>query len=272
VKLPDRDIVLAGGKLVCPAYPVPRDNWQAHLVKHPIGLRGIVSNPRATDWNREKWDEVAPPVITPAQRTSILGCMRAPSFGGTGCALPEINGTRGRTDLTAMACYDRTFCPGSLIASCETLLNPTTGLGDRYADVAKEMLDRLTDPDAVEVNRSDLNDVFSGICRRATSLADLTNVLVLSVGTPLAFGAPVASISRGDGVRAEFYVRGKDKHLRDKLVWRTTYRVPDATVNPMARLSFLWEALPPITTGKLKPLSEIRIVPRPWWVRETQQP
>lgn len=246
MKLPSREYSLPEG-LRCPVQEIHRANWQAHLVRHPLGVLTLARGGGREGWNREGWDELVPPVVTGAEREALVKKITGLGQGTLRCRVPEFRGKRG-SDPDKVACYD---CPPQVAVPCEGILNG--GVGPRYAAVTEALLAAVEAGVAVVHTR----EVVTRALSRLWNAPDRWQQLVLlTVGMDDRQGMhPIVRITRADGVRAEFYLRGRN------LYWRTTYRY--VARGPAARLSFVMAmARPSVLTGHL---SDLAAVPRLWW-------
>lgn len=245
MRLPASTLTLAGG-LTCPTRVVPREVWLAHVVKHPLGLDALSRRDGPRRWNDEGWDQLQPPVIPASERDGLVKNIASLEVNGARCEVPEFRTKRAVSDLNDQACYR---CPNEVAGQCSWVLD---GVSRAYAGVIESMLSGFAAPDTVVVPRVELTLRLMRKLTRPEAWRDLT---VLSVGTDdRAQRSVIARISRADGVRAEFYLRGT------QLEWRTTWRKPPP--NPGAAMSFLLD-FPQVAPSVL--LSESCVVQRLWW-------
>ncbi len=220
---------------------VPDHVWQAHLLKHPLGLRALRWKP-ARPWNQEGWDRLDPPGITAEQRAAFVSEIGKLSLLGRSCGIGELRGQpAGAGDPE---CYG---CKPPLLEACRDRL-ATTGLPARYLQETESIVRRVVD--AVPVPRAKLTYRTIAALRDPTSLNDLA---VMSVGRD-ADGTALARISTAEGERVELYLEPPSR-----LLWRTTFRDPQAQVN--GRQKFLTMGVP--EDPKL-PMSEVFFVARDW--------
>lgn len=241
IRIPTRGVALPGG-LRCAPGEVRVAAWQAHLLKHPLGI-GAVRNERP--WNHEAWDVTTPPVVTQEQRERLSGRIVALDPGGDRCQVRELRGARSPE---AEPCYR---CQPSLLQQCAVLLDEADGVGRRYAAVIDALLGEVAEDRAMVVPRP---QVFGRLFRGLTRPAWIEAGIVVAVGVEGRSLAPTVRIARGDGTRADFWLNGTE------LVWRTTYRLPQVSVN--TRASFLMDH--PAPSPSLS-LSDVYVVPRGWW-------
>ena len=247
MKLPESPRSLPGG-LVCPDNDVERRVWQAHLLKHPLGVGALIEHDGAEPWNYEGWDTLEPPVITQARRDSIVKAITALQ-GSSECRLPELRG-RTESDPERLPCYD---CARNAFRTCETVFSSGEApvVAQEYLRVTLELLASVDSARGEIVPRGEFTRRALSLWWTPEAFAGLT---VAQVGT-LWGGKPLLWITRFDGVESQYYLEGK------KLRWKTTYRVklPTAT----SQLSFLVKTKNPI--AQAGDLSDKCIVPRQWW-------
>lgn len=241
IRIPTRGVALPGG-LRCAPGEVRVAAWQAHLLKHPLGIAAM-RNERP--WNHEAWDVTTPPVVTQEQRERLSGRIVALDPGGDRCQVRELRGARS---LEPEPCYR---CQPPLLHQCAALLDEADGVGRRYAAVIDALLAEVAEDRATVVPRLDLTRRLIGATRRPAWIEGGT---VLAVGIEGRHPRPTVRVARGDGTRADFWLNGTD------LVWRTTYRLPQVSVN--TRASFLMDH--PAPSPSLS-LSDVYVVPRGWW-------
>lgn len=252
MRLPNRDYVLEAG-LLCPSTSIEQRNWQAHVVKHPLGVGAIARRAGRDGWNTEGWDALEPPVVTERTRERLVGAIANAAQPGQRCGVPELRGRRGGSDPMRLACHD---CAPPLLQACDELVNPADGVGTRYADVTEQLLSAVAQGAGVEVSRQDFVRVVHSLWRSPDRLRGL---IVLTVGLdPRAARVPVVRLSRDDGVRAEFYLQEPNR-----LTWRTTYRMAEETRTAAARIGFLMSV--PRPAPGLGRLSDLCVVTRRWW-------
>ena len=240
IMIPSQAVSLAGG-LRCVPREVQLAAWQAHIVKHPLGVDAVR---QGAAWNREAWDSTRPAVVTAEQRAELTSGIQALGDATSRCGVRELRG--GRTPAAPKEpCY---VCEPPLLAQCAGLLDGA-GVGPRYAAATEALLRELAADRALEVPRPELS---RRLIARLRHPAWIEAGLVLAVG--LEHRQALVRIAKGDGTRSDFWLNGVN------LAWRTTYRVPVTTVN--TRWSFLLEH--PAPTPSL-PLSDVYVVPRGWW-------
>jgi hypothetical protein len=228
---------------------VAPDVWQAHLVKHPLGVSALRSR---QPWNHEGWDATTPPVVTADGREQLVRRILALGQGGERCEVREFRD--GRTpEAPKEPCYR---CPPSLLSLCSAVLGEPDGPGRRYAWVIEALLAEVAEDRATVVPSAEVS---------ARLLKGLARPAWIEAGTVLAVGVldggdgkprAVARIARGDGTRADFYFDASSLNL----TWRTTYRQRQSSVH--TRWSFLLQQ--PAPSPSL-PLSGFYVVPRGWW-------
>ncbi|WP_433935300.1 hypothetical protein AB3662_11375 [Sorangium cellulosum] len=237
--VPSRTVALPGG-LVAPPVEQKLTTWHAHLLKHPLGVHAVRGN---QPWNQEGWDRTVPPVVTAEQRERIAGRIMALRPNGMRCQVRELRGARSPE---AEPCY---ACQTPLVSLCAAILDEADGVGHRYAATIEALLTDVAEEAAVVIPRRDLSFRL---------IKSLTRPAWIEAGTVLAVGVdgktPMVRIARADGTRADFWLNGNG------LTWRTTYRMPQASVH--TQLSFMMDHFAPAPS---LPLSDVYVVPRRWW-------
>ena len=241
--VPSGALALAGG-LRCSPREVPLAVWQAHLVKHPLGLDALRSG---RPWNNEGWDTTTPPAVTAEARVRLVERIQALEDGSRRCGVREFRG--GHTPAAPEdPCYR---CASPLQPRCAAILDEPEGVGRRYAAVTAALLGEFAEQCAIEVPRLALSYRLTAGLRHPSWIEA---GLILAAGVEGRKPAAMVRIARGDGTRADFWLNGRE------LRWRTTYRIPQRTVH--TRFSFLMDL--PAKTPSL-PLSDVYVVPRGWW-------
>lgn len=237
--LPSREIRLPGGYRWAPGAIEPRV-WQAHIVKHPLGVYALreISRP----WNHEGWDALDPPVVNEAQRARVVAAISELGDKKQRCEVAELRGKRSAS--RQMECME---CEPPLIGSCARVLE-ADGVGARYAEVAESIVSAAAGGELVP--RRALTKV---LMKGLTSSALWHGLVVMSVG--LTKVGNVARFARADGTLVELYI-GPSQLLR----WRTAHRT--LVVGANERFSFLSKG--PAPDPKLS-LSDVYVVPRDWW-------
>ena len=245
MKLPAADVTLAGG-LTFPAAVISRAQWIAHVVKHPLGLNALARSRTKGAWNAEGWDQLSPPVISTTARDAVLRDITSLEIDGARCGVPEFHRARDGSDLGRLACVT---CAAPLAERCEQILEETS---QAYAAVIQSLVEGFVADAAIAVRREEFaRRLMQALARRRP----WTSLSVLTVGLDdRSQSSLIARISRGDGVRAEFYVRGT------ALAWRTAWRRPPA--HAAAATSFLLDHARPHPRA---PLSDLCLVDRRWW-------
>lgn len=245
MRLPTKTVALPRG-LTCPSRLVPRDVWLAHLVKHPLGIEAASRLGGKGVWNGEGWDRLTPPVVGTDERAALVRNIADLEVDEQHCGVPEFRRGRKASDLDDLACYR---CPETLAAQCSWVLDAPSRA---YAAVIDSLISGFEEPATAVVSRLGLTTRLIKLISRPASWAALT---VLSVGLDdRSRSNRIARISRADGVRAEFYLRG------DSLEWRTTWRKPP--VHATEAMSFLLDFARPAPAA---PLSDLCLVDRLWW-------
>jgi len=252
MKLPSQDVLLAGG-LVCPTNEVDRAVWQEHVVKHLLGVNAIARSGGRDPWTVEAWDRLDPATITESERVDLVRGIAALAEGKLRCEVPELRGKRAGSDPERLACRD---CQPPVVVRCDKLLNGPGGVGERYRGITESLLAHLAVHEGVQVPALTFHQALHRMWRTPEKLA---GALVLTIGLDDRRAArPVARISRGDGVRAEFYFEEPDR-----LRWRTTYREFVKTRTAPQQISFLGDV--PRPAPGLGRVSELCVVARRWW-------
>lgn len=241
--VPSVEVALPGG-IRCVPRAVAAPPWQAHVLKHPLGVNGVRRARSIDAWNGERWDATTPPVVDPAVRRETQAKIAALGDSRQRCAVPEVRGKVGQA--AEPECY---ACGEPLVLGCARLL---ADVGDRYAAVIDELVRSVSD--AVTVPRAQLTSLLYARTRTPELWADL---VVLSTGKPPRSQGWIVRISRGDGVRVELVLGAAQR-----AEWRTCYREPVAV--GLRGVSFLTD--PPVPDRSI-PLSDRFAVPRGWWER-----
>lgn len=249
MKLPATDLMLEGG-LRCAAYEVDAKTWQAHVLKHPLGVhRRVALDGKPLPWNCEGWETLVPPVITAGRRDHLIARIASLGIGGLACEVPEVRRRRVASSQTEIECYD---CGPPLVAACASACRDDAVSGS-YAETIVRLLTGMQEGAAVVVERARLTRTLLRMFR--AGLDAFRELTVLTVGVADRGSQPIARLSRGDGVRVEFYRSGTV--LRQ---WRTAHRTPPVHVN--ASIGFLLDMA---RQGSGGPLSDLCVVARPWW-------
>jgi hypothetical protein len=238
VLLPSRPLKLAGG-FQCAPSSIAVAAWQAHLVKHPLGVDAIR---RDHPWNHEGWP------ISDAQRRDWTTNIQALEAQHGRCGARELHGGRAPQTREKEPCY---VCAPGLLSRCAGILNQADGVGAQYASATESLLEAMQEDRAIVVPRVDVS--------RRMSKALFSNPAWIEAGAILGVGLgkdkrPMVRIARGDGTRTDLWLNGAN------LNWRTTYRVPQVSV--YTRWTFLLDQ--PAKTNAL-PLSDAYVVARGWW-------
>ena len=246
--LPETEITL-GGVLRCSRHEIAAGVWQAHVVKHPLGRDALCRSGNTAPWNGERWDALTPPVVTEEQRAALVETIRALGTDQQRCGARELWGKASKS--AKEPCYE---CGEPLVNLCFKKLNAAGTVGKAYAEQTEALLRSFSD--AVTVPRKALWARLMGFLRTPEKLEGLS---VLHVGLDRGSGSkPIARASGHDGVVVELYLHG-----RSHLVWRTTYREPQALASVANRVSFLQRA--PAPDNRIEVLSDAALVTRGWW-------
>jgi hypothetical protein len=221
--------------------------WVAHLVRHPLGT---YSTARNRPWNAEGFDALSPPVVTEDTRAAFVNFVRDEPVRGGRCEVHAFSTKaatakkRGLDD--SLPCYGP--CSDALVFGCRSELR---SISDGYQSLVDALLDSLSD--GVSVDRATFTNMVLSTLQRPQ---DHQSAVVLSSGAlpDSSYRDRVVRIHRGDGVRTEFYARGRE------LTWRTTYRIrPTSPVVAVRELLDL-----PVADSA----SAAVLVSRPWWQQQ----
>lgn len=241
--LPSQAVDLPGGYRWAPQL-VTVNAWQAHLLKHPLGLRS--TRRLGAIWDYEGWTKTTPPVVDADMRDGVFEQIRALSAGGQPCGVPEVFGVASQSDPDRPECYS---CPQPLVDRCAEVLKKEN-LSARYAQETEAVVSALRD--GVILKRKQLTHVLYTGVKRPEVWRDL---VVMSRGAMKAGGEGLR-ITRGDGVRVQLEV-----HQGDRLAWYTTYRLPEIS-GRSGGWGFLVQTL---AQGSRTFLSDAYVVSRAWW-------
>lgn len=245
VLVPAQEVRLPGG-LVCRPREVDVGVWQAHVVKHPLGLGALW---RGGVWNEEGWDRGPAPAIGNAEREAQIAAMRALDTNSR-CGVRELRG--GNTPVAPKEpCY---VCEAPLVVRCSQVLQAPGAIGSRYRETLEAMLCAVADGESIVVPRLELAKRLMASLNRPGWLEQGLVLAVGSEGTGKNV-VPMVRIARGDGTRVDFWLNGGTE-----LAWKTTYRVPQASTH--TRWSFLMKHHDP---NPRLPLSDVYVVARGWW-------
>ena len=246
MKFPSKPLHLPNG-LVFETRTITPQNWQYHVLKHPLGFgREAAIDPRKTP-DPEGWATTKPPVVEEGWKQAALQQIAQLQIGEGVCALPEVKGKRADRD-SRYACWD---CPRLLAQACVEATSNPHPIGPRYAAVAEELLRSLVDGQSVPTTW-----LPQCVMRNARRPEILHELCVLMVGQARnGTRHQVARAVRGDGVVVEFKGDGS------AWVWKTTYRIPTLG---MAGAANLFLRPPPNLNSSL---SGNYIVARQWWER-----
>ena len=242
--LPSQQISLPGGYTWDPR-AVSVSAWQAHVLKHPLGLRAV--RDFGPDWDQEGWSNTEPPVVDAPERDHVFEQIRRLSTGAQPCRVPEVFGVAAPAESDKPECYE---CRGPLVARCfETLLS--AGISARYAAQTEAVVAALRG--GVIVDRVRLARALSRGVQRAEVWRDLVVMAGGKLGKSQREGL---RLTRGDGVRVELKLI--ENH---GLKWRTTYRLPLVS----GRSGGWGYLLQTPDKGAQTLLSDAYVVPRAWW-------
>lgn len=248
MRLPGQRYVLPNGLRWDPEN-VPYQSWHYHVMKHPLGvhrMRNAAGYP--VPWDREEWTRLAPPVLTHDERPRVMKKIALVQIGGQQCGVQEVFGKPPpKRPSDRFPCND---CAAPVAEECRSVLHDQHAVGRRYAEVTEDLVSVLRD--GVPVGRSAWLERFARLVR--TNPESAASALVLTVGLPALENRLRVRISRGDGVRAEFWL-----YPRGVMQWRTTYREPPTPNRSISK--FLCEFLPSCGFK----LSEECLVARLWW-------
>jgi hypothetical protein len=254
-ELPGRPLRYAGG-LRCVPKVVGANAWQAHLLKHPMGMRAqcVQHATGRRRWNDEGWDALDPPVVTLDERRRAVTEIRALRAADQRCAMPrlELEEYAGRAELERMPCYG---CASALCSACARVLNEVVEVGPRYAKATERVLASLEGDLGHLLRRQELLELVMRLCRRRETLEDAA---VLWCGLLPEEDRLVARVNAANGVRVECYLEYGSMSMR----WRTTFRNVPGSGPKVAEL-LLDAPRRPSRGGAL--LSDCCVVSRPWW-------
>ncbi len=217
--------------------------WQAHLLKHPLGINAIRRTP-SLPWNDEGWDTLDPPPIIEASRMALASEISTITADKKRCEVRELRG--GGSNSTRLECY---ACEPPILSRCRDRV-AKEALPARYAAETERLVRAVSD--GVEIKRKSLSLRLLAALKRPHIWDGL---VVMSVGFERK--TPVVRVSDADGFRTELYIQGA------VLRWRTTYR---SVVAPRTNDRFSWVLDAPQPAPKLS-LSEVYVVPRDWFAR-----
>lgn len=228
--------------------PISVRAWVAHLVRHPLGT---YSTARNKPWNSEGFDALSPPVVTEDSRAAFVNFVRDERLRGDRCEVHAFS-TRAPTAKTLrlddkLPCYDS--CPEALVFGCRSELR---SISDGYQSLVDALLESLSD--GVSVDRATFTNAVLRTLRRPQEICSAIVVLSSGVLPGSSVRDRVVRIHRGDGVRTEFYARGRE------LTWRTTYRI--RPTSPMVAVRELLDL--PVADRA----SAAVLVARPWWQQQ----
>ena len=243
VLLPSKVVELPGGYRWAPQL-VELEAWQAHLLKHPLGLRAV--RELKQPWDYEAWSRAGLVDLADPKRQVLFQAVRANSSATQPCRVAEVFEAVHASEEPRPECYQ---CRAPLLERCHAVLVERE-VSPRYARVTEAVVAALQGGEVVA--RKALAATLMRTARRMERWRDLVVMSVGNLGVGAGHGV---RCSRGDGVRVELRV-GKGG-----LSWRTTYRMPD-----VAERAGGWGFLvqPPDPAPELS-LSDAYVVPRAWW-------
>ncbi len=241
MKLPSVPVLELPGGYRWVQHEVPMKVWQAHLLKHPLGV-GALRRRQPLPWNHEGWDLIDPPAITEERRTRFAEEVSNMSFERRRCEVRELRGSR--SSKPEPECY---HCEPPLVVKCHQRL-AEEATPARYAAETERLVRAVVD--GAEVSRRLLTGRLLVALKQPDAWAGL---VVMTVGRD--GKDAVVRCSGADGTRAELYV-GPQRQLG----WRTTYRSAVAE-RPNERLSWVLDSPAPAPGLSL---SEVFVVPRDW--------
>lgn len=225
--------------------PVRVSAWQAHVLKHPLGLRAI--RELGADWDYEGWANTTPPVVDAPQRERLFRIARDLSTAAQPCGVPEVFDAPAPRESEDPECY---ACGGPLVGRCFSQFL-TEGVSRAYAAVTEDVVVSLGD--GTFVDRRKLARTLQRGVKRPEVWREL---VVMTAGRLTRSGIEGFRLTRGDGVRVELKIRSGEQ-----LEWRTTYRLP-LVADRAGGWGYLLDTLPP---GSRTFLSDAYVVPRAWW-------
>jgi hypothetical protein len=225
---------------------------QAHFIKHPMGLGALRSGSRRgkRQWNAEGWDRSEPAVISLERRRVLVQAIHALVVGGDRCEVNRLQRESLGGDVHHLGeeCYD---CPTGLVEACAELTKDDV---TRYLSFVDTLLEMVSPQETAEVAPLALFERVFSIFPDARGFEGLAVFAIRQ--HPTKADDLIARLTSWHGFRAEFYVNGSS------LSWRTLLRV--RTETPSGIFRHLVEDSSP-TGGPSCPLSEMVLVPRPWW-------
>lgn len=245
--LPSTDVQLPSG-LVWRGKEIEPAIWQAHLVKHVLGVNELRQWGPKAPWNRERWHELG--AIDEERRARLVAKIVALRNEKQRCEVPELRGKVAEERSAKLECER---CKPPVLHQCGKLLHGDQ-ISQRYAAVTEAALRALVG--GALMQRAALTKILYSATRspeRCTLLR--SELVVMSSGRDNA--GPIVRVCRSDGVRVDLYRAGSS------LSWRTTLRNQQA-LEGLGWVSHVLDA--PAKDAKLS-LSEEYVVPRDWFNR-----
>jgi hypothetical protein len=241
VKLPSVPVIELPGGYRWVQHSIEDKAWQAHLVKHPLGIDAL-RRQKGLPWNNEGWDRISPPAIHRGDaRAARLRCvvaeLRRQALRGEGVSGRQVAEPGAR--VLRLPSESAFTVPGTLregaVVGALFRGDPARRPGDRgcaegwagSAGAAPHA--RLSQP-----------GLWSGL-------------VVMTVGRTDR-GVPALRISSSDGVRVELRILSAGQ-----VAWRTTYRA--SVAGPISQFNHVRDA---VTGDPRLSLSEDCFVPRDW--------
>lgn len=241
MKLPSVPVIELPGGYRWVQHSIEDKAWQAHLVKHPLGIDAL-RRQKGLPWNNEGWDRISPPAITEATRGQLASDVSSLSYDGKRCAVKEFRA--GKSQNPEPECYD---CPPNLLSLCRVRFAKEP-LSARYSEETLRVVQAIVD--ARKVGRAQLERrLMLGLSQPGL----WSGLVVMTVGRTDR-GVPALRISSSDGVRVELRILSAGQ-----VAWRTTYRA--SVAGPISQFNHVRDA---VTGDPRLSLSEDCFVPRDW--------
>ena len=252
VRLPKRTFTLPLG-FGCSPSEISHGVWQHHIVKHPLGIHG-----KPAPWDHEGWDRTKPPVITQRRRKDLVEAIGALRVGSSRCLVPEFVGARPPVIEPDRSACDR--CLREVRDACTRLCHEQDEVGTRYQAMVDALLEAVENGELVR-----RTEFITRVMAKAGARTADERIAVMSWGfADDGSNKLIARISRGDGIRVEFYL--KPDRCKQLDAWRTTYR--EHLAGGLAKLGspharFLNKF--PEVAPHFGAMSDRCIVARTWW-------
>lgn len=258
MNLPSTPLTFAGGSLTLPVQQQRVETWQAHLAKHPLGVRAMALTKNLAAWDREGWTTLGPPAFSEAARDDLITRIGALELGAAGgCTVPEFGSRAGRvwSDPARLACWQ---CAPVVRHACTKVEHGVATLAGAYRRITEEVLTVVSDPHGLLLPRSSVAEYLFRNLQKPDASVGLTIMSFGSNDSP-SFRGPIVRAQRWDGVRVDLYRKGA------QLSWRTTYRLEGLDARGPSSHVRSFQALLAMPPADLHPLSDKCVVPRLWW-------